>query len=171
MIYTSGTTGKPKGAVRSGAPDPELLGGLLGLFRPLAPRHLHHLRPAVPQWAAAAFMGAWNALFGQTIIVQRKFDAEDWLRLVDKYKARPTFSAPALVRMICDLPKEVKERYDRSSMRVMIANAAPWSYALKQQYVAELPAEVAVRGVRVDRAWCGHRAAARGPDAQAGLLR
>src|SRR6185312_9632556 len=25
MIYTSGTTGKPKGAVRSGAPDPELL--------------------------------------------------------------------------------------------------------------------------------------------------
>ena len=32
MIYTSGTTGKPKGAVRSGAPDPELLGALLGLF-------------------------------------------------------------------------------------------------------------------------------------------
>src|SRR5712672_2275948 len=32
MIYTSGTTGKPKGAVRSGAPDPELLGALLNLF-------------------------------------------------------------------------------------------------------------------------------------------
>ena len=36
MIYTSGTTGKPKGAVRSGAPDPELIGALLGLlgYRP-----------------------------------------------------------------------------------------------------------------------------------------
>jgi len=32
MIYTSGTTGKPKGAVRSGPPDPELLGALLNLF-------------------------------------------------------------------------------------------------------------------------------------------
>src|SRR5215468_5570797 len=32
MIYTSGTTGKPKGAVRSGAPDPELVGALLSLL-------------------------------------------------------------------------------------------------------------------------------------------
>ena len=80
-------------------------------------------------------------LYGQTIIVQRKFDAEDWLRLVDKYQASSTFSAPALVRMICALPREVKDRYDRSSMRVMVANAAPWSYPLKQQYVADFPAE------------------------------
>jgi acyl-CoA synthetase (AMP-forming)/AMP-acid ligase II len=80
-------------------------------------------------------------LLGQTIVVQRKFDAEDWLRLVDKYKASSTFSAPALVRMLCALPQEVKDRYDRSSMRVMIANAAPWSYALKQQYVADFPPE------------------------------
>ncbi|HLK76998.1 MAG TPA: AMP-binding protein, partial [Streptosporangiaceae bacterium] len=54
-------------------------------------------------------------------------------------KVSSTFSAPALIRMICALPKEVKDRYDRSSMRVMIANAAPWSYALKQQYVADFP--------------------------------
>jgi acyl-CoA synthetase (AMP-forming)/AMP-acid ligase II len=42
--------------------------------------------------------------------------------------------------MVCALPSEVKDRYDRSSMRVMIANAAPWSYALKQKYVADFPA-------------------------------
>ena len=43
--------------------------------------------------------------------------------------------------MICALPAEVKERYDRSGMRVMIANAAPWSFALKQQYLADFPAQ------------------------------
>jgi len=32
-------------------------------------------------------------------------------------------------------------RYDRSSMRIMIANAAPWSYALKQRYVEVFPPE------------------------------
>jgi len=139
MIYTSGTTGKPKGAVRSGAPDPELVGALLGLlgYRPddvyITSGPLYHSGPG-------AFMGI-GMLFGQTIVVQRKFDAEDWLRLVDKYKVSSTFSAPALVRMICALPAEVKDRYDRSSMRVMIANAAPWSYALKQQYVTDFPAE------------------------------
>jgi fatty-acyl-CoA synthase/long-chain acyl-CoA synthetase len=43
--------------------------------------------------------------------------------------------------MICNLPQDVKDRYDRSSMRIMIANAAPWSFALKQQYVADFPPE------------------------------
>jgi fatty-acyl-CoA synthase/long-chain acyl-CoA synthetase len=137
MIYTSGTTGKPKGAVRAGPPDPELLGALLDLFgyRPddiyITSGPLYHSGPS-------GFLGA-SLLYGQTVIVQRKFDAEDWLRLVDKYKASSTFSAPALVRMICGLPGDVKDRYDRSSMRIMLANAAPWSYALKQQYVADFP--------------------------------
>jgi acyl-CoA synthetase (AMP-forming)/AMP-acid ligase II len=140
MIYTSGTTGKPKGAVRAGPTDPEAFdtfGALLNLlgYRSddiyITSGPLYHSGPS-------AFLGA-SLLFGQTIIVQRKFGAGDWLRLVDKYQASSTFSAPALVRMICALPREVKDRYDRSCMRVMVANAAPWSHALKQQYVADFP--------------------------------
>src|SRR5580704_2198056 len=137
VIYTSGTTGKPKGAVRSGAPDPELLGALLSLlgYRPddiyVTCGPLYHSGPS-------AFLGA-ALLFGQTVIVQRRFDAQDWLRLVDTYQATSTFAAPAPVRMICALPQQVKDRYDRSAMRIMVANAAPWSYALKQQYVADFP--------------------------------
>ncbi|MFY9887532.1 MAG: AMP-binding protein [Streptosporangiaceae bacterium] len=138
MIYTSGTTGKPKGAVRY-ATDQETGLALITLlgYRPddiyITSGPLYHSGPG-------AFMGI-GLLFGQTIVVQRKFDAEDWLRLVDKYKITSTFSAPALVRMLCALPDEVKAKYDRSSMRVMIANAAPWSFALKQQYVADFPPE------------------------------
>ena len=115
-------------------------------------------------------MGA-GLLFGQTIIVQRKFDAEDWLRLVDKYKASSTFSAPALVRMICALPKEVKDRYDRSSMRVMIANAAPWSYALKQQYVADFPPESLFEVYGSTELGVDTVLMPAGPDAQAGIVR
>ncbi|MGO8956682.1 MAG: class I adenylate-forming enzyme family protein [Streptosporangiaceae bacterium] len=136
MIYTSGTTGKPKGAVRYGT-DLDTVAGLLNLigYRPddvyLTSGPLYHSGPS-------AFMTV-GLLFGQTIVVQRKFDAEDWLRLVDAYEVTSTFSAPALIRMVCALPAEVKQRYDRSSMRIMLANAAPWSFALKQQYVADFP--------------------------------
>jgi acyl-CoA synthetase (AMP-forming)/AMP-acid ligase II len=138
MIYTSGTTGKPKGAVRYATDQATgiALVGLIG-YRPddiyLTSGPLYHSGPM-------AFLGV-GLLFGQTLIVQRKFDAEDWLRLLDSYRATSTFSAPALVRMVCALPDEVKAKYDRSSMRIMLANAAPWSYALKQQYVADFPAE------------------------------
>jgi acyl-CoA synthetase (AMP-forming)/AMP-acid ligase II len=139
MIYTSGTTGKPKGAFRSGSQDPQVLGALLNLFG-FRPDDVHITTGPLYHSGPSAFLGA-GLLYGQTIIVQRKFDPEDWLRLVDKYRASSTFSAPAPVRMICALPGEVKDRYDRSSMRVLIANAAPWSYALKQKYLADFPAE------------------------------
>jgi acyl-CoA synthetase (AMP-forming)/AMP-acid ligase II len=137
MIYTSGTTGKPKGAVRAGPPNPEILGALVNLFG-CRPDDIHITSGPLYHSGPSAFM-AIGLLFGQTIIVQRKFDAEDWLRLVAKYQATSTFAAPAPVRMICALPAKVKDRYDRSSIRVMVANAAPWSYALKQQYVADFP--------------------------------
>jgi acyl-CoA synthetase (AMP-forming)/AMP-acid ligase II len=138
MIYTSGTTGKPKGAVRRSI-DPATFGGLINLlgYRPddiyLTSGPLYHSGPAMVLGIGLAF--------GQTIVVQRKFEAEDWLRLLDEYKATTTFSAPALMRMVCNLPDQVKARYDHSSMRIMLANAAPWSYALKQQYVADFPPE------------------------------
>ena len=139
MIYTSGTTGKPKGAVRTGAPDPEVIGALLNLFG-YTPDDIYITSGPLYHSGPGAFMAASQA-FGQTVVVQRRFDPEDWLRLVDKYKVSSTFSAPALVRMICALPAEVKDRYDRSSMKIMLANAAPWSFALKQQYVADFPPE------------------------------
>jgi acyl-CoA synthetase (AMP-forming)/AMP-acid ligase II len=139
MIYTSGTTGKPKGAFRRNAADPRQGAALMQHigYRPddiyLTTGPLYHSGPG--GFAASAIA------MGQTVVLQRKFDPQDWLRLLETYRATSTFSAPTPIRMICNLPDEVKARYDRSSMRVMIANAAPWSFALKQQYVADFPPE------------------------------
>jgi acyl-CoA synthetase (AMP-forming)/AMP-acid ligase II len=138
MIYTSGTTGKPKGAVRYAA-DADTGLALVSLLG-YGPDDIYITSGPLYHSGPGAFM-VIGLLFGQTIVLQRKFDPEDWLRLVQKYKVTSTFSAPALIRMVCALAPEVKARYDRSTMRVMIANAAPWSFALKQQYVADFPPE------------------------------
>jgi acyl-CoA synthetase (AMP-forming)/AMP-acid ligase II len=136
MIYTSGTTGKPKGAYRK-ITDQTTAVALISFIGYtaddvyLTSGPLYHSGPL-------AFMGVGLTL-GQTIIIQRKFDPEDWLRLVDKYAVTSTFSAPPLIRLVCALPAGVKARYDRSSMRIMLANAAPWSFALKQAYLADFP--------------------------------
>jgi fatty-acyl-CoA synthase/long-chain acyl-CoA synthetase len=139
MIYTSGTTGKPKGALRrgnSGAAQSAALMAFIGyvpddVYIPTGP--LYHSGPG-------GFMGIAQAL-GQTVVLQRKFNPEDWLRLVQKYRVTSTFSAPTPIRMICNLPDDVKARYDVSSVKRMIANAAPWSFALKQMYLAYFPAD------------------------------
>ncbi len=136
MIYTSGTTGKPKGAYRH-TTDMSTAVALIG-FIGYTPDDIYLTSGPLYHSGPLAFMSAGITL-GQTIIVQRKFEPEDWLRLVDKYRVTSTFSAPPLIRLVCALPPEVKARYDRSSMRIMLANAAPWSFALKQAYVADFP--------------------------------
>ena len=134
MLYTSGTTGRPKGAVRH-AVDPALVRPLLELMghRPddvhLTTGPLYHSGPL-------GYLGIAHRL-GNTAVLQRRFDPEDWLRLVAKYRVSMTFSAPTPIRLVCALPPEVKARHDRSSMRRMVANAAPWPYALKEAYMAD----------------------------------
>ncbi len=139
MIYTSGTTGQPKGALRTGGGDPEQGRKLLELLG-YGPDDVYLTCGPLYHSGPGGFMAIAQGL-GNTCIVQRKFDAEDWLRLVDKYAVTSTFSAPTPIRMITSLPPEVKARYDRSSLRVMIANAAPWSFALKESYLADFPEE------------------------------
>ena len=136
MIYTSGTTGKPKGAYRSMVDQATAIAliGFIGYTSDdiyLTSGPLYHSGPS-------AFLGA-SLIMGQTTVLQRKFDPEDWLRLVDTYRVTSTFSAPPLIRQVCALPAEVKDSYDRSSMRIMLANAAPWSFALKQAYLTDFP--------------------------------
>ncbi|MGD9704322.1 MAG: AMP-binding protein [Acidimicrobiia bacterium] len=139
MIYTSGTTGKPKGALRLGIGDPNQVAAMIGfigytpndVYLPTGP--LYHSGPG-------GFMGIALAL-GQTVVLQRKFNPEDWLRLVQQYGVSSTFAAPTPIRMVCNLPAEVKANYATSSMKRMIANAAPWSFALKQMYLADFPSD------------------------------
>ena len=137
MIYTSGTTGKPKGAVRSSLGNPAQSAALWGeigyqagdVYITTGP--LYHSGPG-------GFL-ATSLRQGHTCVLQHKFDEEDWLRLVEKYRVTTTFAAPTPIRRICQLPEEVFKKYDVRSMERMIGNAAPWSYALKQLYLSRFP--------------------------------
>jgi long-chain acyl-CoA synthetase len=139
MIYTSGTTGKPKGALRQNKGDFSQVIAMCQLIGYtaddvyLTTGPLYHSGPG-------GFMAIAQGL-GQTILIQRRFDPEDWLRLVERYRVTSTFAAPTPIRMVCALPDDVKQRYDRSSIRRMVANAAPWPFALKQMYLADFPAD------------------------------
>ncbi len=137
MIYTSGTTGKPKGALRRGIGDPTQVRRLIEHIG-YVPDDVYLTTGPLYHSGPGGFMGI-SQLLSNTVVLQRKFQPEDWLRLVEKYRVTTTFSAPTPIRMICNLPAEVRSRYDVSCMRRMIANAAPWSFALKELYLGQFP--------------------------------
>src|SRR4051812_11233467 len=135
MIYTSGTTGKPKGAKR-GAADQALVFAMVTELRMggeemhLTTGPLYHSGPN-----AFAFL---SHMLGGTVVIMRKFDAHEWVRLVTNHKVTSTFSAPTQLKRIVSLPDDEIAGGDYSSMHTLIANAAPVPYALKQEVIEKL---------------------------------
>ena len=139
MIYTSGTTGKPKGTVRR----PEATGSnsqsttdMLAMFG-WGPDAVYVSTGPLYHSAPLGFMLVVQAL-GGSVVVQRHFDPEGWLQLVERHGVTTTFSAPTPIRRVVDLPEEVRAKYDVSSMRCLLANAAPWPFELKKKYVERI---------------------------------
>jgi acyl-CoA synthetase (AMP-forming)/AMP-acid ligase II len=136
MIYTSGTTGRPKGAYRSRTHTETvfMIMERLGLFefRPvhLTTGPLYHSGPL-------GFAGFAHAL-GGCIVVLRKFDPVAWLHLVKEHRVTDTFTAPTQLKRIVALPPGDLERADLTSMRTLVANAAPVPFALKQEISEKL---------------------------------
>ncbi len=131
MVYTAGTTGRPKGAFRPKGID---VGVVFSWIQNLSLRteDIHLLAGPGYHSAPAAFSGL-QQLLGATVVVMHRFDPERALRLIDRHKVSTTFLAPTLLRRILDLPADVRDRYDVSSMRVLIVAAAPFPGDLKRR--------------------------------------
>ncbi len=136
MLYTSGTTGKPKGALRTTTNAP-IVFALLGELGFQMGNEVHITTGPMYHSGPLAFVSL-NHSAGSPIIVLRRFDPEAWLTAVKQHKVTNTFSAPTQLKRIVSLPDAVLATADCSSMRCLIANAAPVPYALKQEVIAKL---------------------------------
>ena len=139
MLYSSGTTGKPKGVRLDLPEDPALNSGhaLVGLamgvfaFTPgctyLSPAPLYHAAPL--RWCMTVHK------LGGTVIVMEKFDPENALALIEKYKADVSQWVPThFVRML-KLPAEIREKYDVSSLKSAVHAAAPCPVPIKEAMI------------------------------------
>jgi acyl-CoA synthetase (AMP-forming)/AMP-acid ligase II len=134
MVYTAGTTGKPKGARRH-ATNPAALLPRLTALHCVAPDDVHLVAGPLYHSAPGGFALYAHAL-GQTVVVMRKFDAEAALRTIERHRCTTTFMAPTLLKRIVDLPLEVRQRYDVSSMRSIVVAAAPCPMRVKEAVLA-----------------------------------
>ena len=115
MHYTSGTTGKPKGVRRPLADiDPdlsaELFTFLLGLFGITAGEGNVHLCTS-PNYHTAVTTFAGNSLhMKHAVVAMDKWDPEEALRLIDRYKCTHTHMVPTQFIRMLQLPDDVKRK-------------------------------------------------------------
>ncbi|CAJ1581032.1 acyl-CoA synthetase [[Mycobacterium] wendilense] len=129
MLYSSGTTGRPKGIKPHLPPgqideagDP-LVGLLQHAFAVtdkdvyLSPAPIYHTAPL--KWC-----GGIQAL-GGTVVLMERFDAEQALAAIEKYRVTATQMVPTMFVRMLQLPDEVRARYDVSALRLAVHAAAP----------------------------------------------
>jgi long-chain acyl-CoA synthetase len=138
MLYSSGTTGRPKGVLRPLPPNPPseplaITRFLAGLWqceegmRYLSPAPLYHAAPVANVGAAIRS--------GGTVVVMERFDPEHFLQLVQQHRITHTQLVPTMFSRMLKLPREVRERYDLSSLKFVVHAAAPCPVPVKQQMI------------------------------------
>ena len=138
MFYTSGTTGRPKG-VRStsftvGMPcavHGALLSGLAGMLH--VPEGGVCLVNAPIYHGGPFLFSMLPAYQGATLLMRRRFDPAEMLRLIDEYRVTTAYSVPTHFVRLLRLPDDVRAAFDGSSLTAVFHTGAPCAPEVKRQ--------------------------------------
>ncbi|HWU32704.1 MAG TPA: AMP-binding protein [Marmoricola sp.] len=120
VILTSGTTGTPKGAPRSEAGLDAAVALLAGLdFKTGGTTHI--AAPVFHTWGWAHLNLAM--LLGSTVVLRRKFDPEECLRVVEEYRCDGLVVIPVMLQRMLQLAPEQRSG-NYSSLRVVASSGS-----------------------------------------------
>jgi fatty-acyl-CoA synthase len=132
VILTSGTTGKPKGASR-GAP-----GAIGAAIEGIAVLDAIPYRGGGVTVLAAPAFHAWGLanltiamLLQSTLVMRRRFDAEQTLELIEEYRADTLAAVPVMCQRIL----EVEAEPDTSSLAVVALSGSALSPTLAERFM------------------------------------
>jgi long-chain acyl-CoA synthetase len=85
-----------------------------------------------------------SALYvGATTVVLPRWDAREWLRLVDRERVTLSFMTPAHFIRILEVPDDERAAFDLSSLRLIVHGAAPCPVEVKRRILDVLaPAQI-----------------------------
>ena len=138
MVYSSGTTGRPKGIRYPAAhgspvqenPGARVFGSLYRLNAEtvyLSPAPLYHASPL-------GFVTAVQSL-GGTVVMMKKFDAEDFLGAIERWRITTVQVVPTMFIRLLRLPEDKRASYNLSSLKIVIHAAAPCPVPVKHAMI------------------------------------
>lgn len=136
VLFTSGTTGLPKAIGITNRHLSERIRGVAAPFRSDAAPTIGMM--SVPFFHVGGAIGLLATLYsGNTYVVQDRFDAGEWLRLVQEHRVTTTFLVPTMLQRILDHPDF--GRTDLTSLVAIAYGAAAAPVALVQRAMAQMP--------------------------------
>ena len=136
MSYTGGTTGTPKGVRRQSYVDLvdtsvlDAMGAWTHTMRLDLP-HTHLVTAALYHLGPVGYATLAHVA-GGTVVIMRKFEPEEALRLIERHRCTSTFMPPVVAKRVLDLPEDVRGKYDTSSLEVVVVTAGPVPQKLKE---------------------------------------
>ena len=132
ILFTSGTTGLPKPV-----PVPwNTLTERLAPYVDVADPQMRLL--CVPLHHVGGLIGSMVCLLGgHSLAIQGRFDAGEWLHLVEKHRVQLTFMVPTMLSRVVDHPD--LSTTDLSSLAMITYGASPMSGDLVQRLTAAMP--------------------------------
>ena len=122
VIFTSGTTGLPKGATRR---EPDDLLPLITYYGAIPVEGNSTMIVAAPLFHS---WGLLNYGFAQTtvptVILRRRFDPEQTLADIEKYKAEVLVVVPLMIQRMANLPEADAEKYNVSSLKITASSGS-----------------------------------------------
>ncbi len=137
IIYSSGTTGVPKGILHSH----RVRAGLAKVFKAFAFSADAVNMVSTPLYSNTTFTSWFPTVWwGGTNVLMAKFDAREFLRLVQEHRATHAMLVPVQYDRIMRL--EDYDDFDHSSMQYKFSTSAPLREALKRQVVERFEGEL-----------------------------
>jgi long-chain acyl-CoA synthetase len=138
MIYTSGTTGSPKGVRRdpytaqSAARLSDMVEVVFDLrpggdFRTVVTGPMYHSAPNT--------YGLYATKNGGFCVLQPRFDPEQLLQLIERYRITHLHMVPTMFVRLLKLPEGTKRKYDLSSLKFVVHAAAPCPPEVKHEMI------------------------------------
>jgi acyl-CoA synthetase (AMP-forming)/AMP-acid ligase II len=136
ILFTSGTTGLPKAvSITSGQLNLRIK-GMSAPFRADATPSVGMM--CVPFFHVGGALGILGSLYsGNTSVVQKRFDAGEWLCLVSEHRVSATFMVPTMLQRILDHPDFADA--DLTSLIAIAYGAAAAPISLVRRAMAALP--------------------------------
>jgi acyl-CoA synthetase (AMP-forming)/AMP-acid ligase II len=137
LIYSSGTTGTPKGIIH----DHQMRAAQMDRVSPNGYDNNARTLISTPLYSNTTIVSFIPTLFGgSTVYLMPKFDAHEYLEILEREQITHTMLVPVQYKRIMDVPDF--DRFNLDSMRIKFSTSAPLRADVKQDVLTRFPGKL-----------------------------